>query len=1046
MKVNAFVASGLMAFCAATSAEQSEHVRLAFDIQSKGLEAALTDFALATNLQVLFQSDIVPNRLAPRVSGSLTPRAALEQLLANSGLRYQFVNERTVTIRPVDDAGTGIAGGLEPTGSGYTTRSTQGLGDSFRIAQAVPAEPQSPAADRVRDEGKAIPEVLIKGARTLNTDVERTPDDAQPYVVFDRQAIERSSASTIDRFLRDQLTSANGQMLSSQGSSGANNSLFDLRGLGSGQTLILVDGHRVASLSGNGNVGQPDINGIPLAAIERIEVLPATASGIYGGGATGGAINIIRRRDYSGAEAKVAYLGSFAGGGAERRVDMAGGINLEGGRTNILFSASYTDTQELLAQDRNLVERGRAHILAVNPNGILGAANLPPLGRTTNIASNNGQNLTLKPAFGGGSLQAPRTSVPVGYAGPASDNGAGLIANAGTYNLDLADTVQVNGGRRALLSAPTVKSASVTARREFLPWLEGFVDLSVSRNEGEYAASGVTGTFILQPTAPSNPFNEAIRVTTPAFGTEQMSSVKYDDRRGVAGLIFRLPADWHAETDFTWNKTSVSASSTASSMLSAGATTAVNSGQIDVFRDVNAYPVDFSEYLSAPTITLPSDTILRDTAVRVAGPLPWELPGGAPTVTFLLEYRKETLDDYTITSPLFTSIAYERSQSTKSAYAEARLPIVSARNGIPALYSLDLELKVRRDEYDIDTANRVTVLPGGAAAPEVRLGQSLSSTDPTYGISLRPIPDVMFRASYGTGFLPPALTQLVPSADQSNPGTAFTDPRRGNQPLGPVTILSGGNPDLRPEKSHSRSVGLVLYPRFVPELRISADWVQIRKQDNTTQFPLSQANIANELLIPGLIKRGPPSDGFDVGPITTFNGRWLNASLQEVEAVDLAVNYRFQTDSWGTFSFGGAATRNLKNVTQVVSTAPEIESVETAGALKWNARASLGWEMRRWQVVWDARYYDSYYLLTSHGVVPNQGSATVPSQAYHDVTARYRIEGNAGISLLSNTEFQLGIRNVFDKEPPVIAADPYYSTFGDPRLASYFLSVKKSFF
>lgn len=71
------------------------------------------------------------------------------------------------------------------------------------------------------------------------------------------------------------------------------------RGLGTNQTLILINGRRAPGVSTllTGDLGQPDINGIPLSSVERVEVLPTTASGIYGGGATGGVINIVLRKD-----------------------------------------------------------------------------------------------------------------------------------------------------------------------------------------------------------------------------------------------------------------------------------------------------------------------------------------------------------------------------------------------------------------------------------------------------------------------------------------------------------------------------------------------------------------------------------------------------------------------------------------------------------------------------------------------------------------------------------------------------------------------------
>src|SRR5690606_21287995 len=111
--------------------------------------------------------------------------------------------------------------------------------------------------------------------------------------VFDRHTIERSLATSVSDFLKSNLTMSSGPSLLSQSPTevAGSASRIRLRGLSAEQTLVLIDGRRTASYAVAGDTPQPDINGIPLAAIERIEVLPTSAAGIYGGGATGGVIN-----------------------------------------------------------------------------------------------------------------------------------------------------------------------------------------------------------------------------------------------------------------------------------------------------------------------------------------------------------------------------------------------------------------------------------------------------------------------------------------------------------------------------------------------------------------------------------------------------------------------------------------------------------------------------------------------------------------------------------------------------------------------------------
>src|SRR5262249_9293075 len=151
----------------------------------------------------------------------------------------------------------------------------------------------------------------VKGSKSINADIERTEDDSQPYVVFSADDIRESQASTLEDFFKARLPMSASQGTTRQTANGDNTSSINLRGLGANQTLIVVDGRRLPGLASGFNSLQPDINGIPLAAIERIEVLPSTASGIYGGGATGGVINIVTKKSYSGVEMGATYGNTF---------------------------------------------------------------------------------------------------------------------------------------------------------------------------------------------------------------------------------------------------------------------------------------------------------------------------------------------------------------------------------------------------------------------------------------------------------------------------------------------------------------------------------------------------------------------------------------------------------------------------------------------------------------------------------------------------------------------------------------------------------------
>ncbi|MDY6947387.1 MAG: TonB-dependent receptor plug domain-containing protein, partial [Pseudomonadota bacterium] len=294
------------------------------------LPDALNALARQTGLQVIFQMPDVEGATAPLVEGSYTPQAALELLLAGTKLRFEFLDDRTVAIR----------GAARATAAKRLTISDISQPASAAGAVAASSEAAQTVSVPEINLDLGMPEILVSGSKILNMDIQRTRDDPQPYVIFDRKSLETSGAANVNEFLNQRLTMNSAPARMEQTASPLGNlSSINLRGLGDNQTLILVDGHRIASAS-NSTPLQANLNSIPLAAIERIEVLPTTASGIYGGGATGGVVNVILRRDYSGAEVTTSYENSFDGGVGAVRADFATGFTLENDRTNVLLMGS----------------------------------------------------------------------------------------------------------------------------------------------------------------------------------------------------------------------------------------------------------------------------------------------------------------------------------------------------------------------------------------------------------------------------------------------------------------------------------------------------------------------------------------------------------------------------------------------------------------------------------------------------------------------------------------------------------------------------------
>lgn len=1039
-----------------------------FEIEAKDLAAALNDFGQQSNRDMLFSTDAVAGKSAKAVEGVYEPEEALSILLTNTGLNYSITSKNAILVSAVAQESSTLS-----------TVSSGSAADE-NSSDSAPDE-NDDAVEETPEEEVGIDSITVVGSR--NTDLRRLESDPQPYIVFDREQIAKSGANTLSEFIGRSLNAASsltGGNTTSISRGDSSRSSIALRGLSERETLILVDGRRIPeNRFVDGGVGQPDLNGIPLSAVERIEVLASTASGIYGGSATGGVINVILKRDYSGLELGFTYDTAIRFDTSDTRVDLSGGFNLENGKTNVSYYGSFSNGTELSLGERNFLERTRSTLLQNNPSGILNPGS-PPLGATTNIGSRTGGNLTL---LDGTDLGSPITFVPVGYGGVSTDGGAALVANAGNYNLDIAPTAQTNGADDVLRLAPTIYSFGGTVNRDFTSWLNIFAEGSFSENSSTGTRSVASPAFFrLNPGVPGNPFQQPITISFPQRGgvTETKSSLK--TTRLGAGFTADIPeSDWFVAGDYTWNKTKNEFDGRLPIDIP-GLNTALNSGTLDFTSDIAITATDFSSFsgaeLAAATSFNTTDTSLAVAALRTGGSLPISLPGGKIKLNALFEYRDETYDQAVSTSGRViggmvvptTQLAPEQSQEVLSGYSEVLFPLVSPDNNIPGVSALEFQVAVRYDDYSISATNQTVNLDanGDPVAPLTQTDLDFTEFSPTFAVKYSPFEDLSIRASYGEGFLPPSLVNLAPGLFPFNfPSFIFglvgvTDPLRGDTPVGAgsatglVLISGGGSPDLTPEESKSLSIGAIYEPRWLEGLRISVDWTRIEKS-NAIIPGISFFNAAEVAAVilnrPDRIDREPvaPSDPFDVGPIIGLNTASINLAEEEVQAIDYSVDYTRDTDQYGQFTFRADLTHNLKADRIVVPGADAVDRVGTDVLVKFRGTASLEWNYDNWTVQWATQYVDKINLDRGQPgdavVIASQGADFIESQLYHDLYVSYRFDDTN--SILSNTTIQFGAINIFDKKPPFSAerlvTNPGIAPYGDVRLARLRFSIRKSF-
>ena len=235
------------------------------------------------------------------------------------------------------------------------------VGTGAAFAQDAPAPEQAP-------EATTLDRIQVTGSRISRVEIETS----QPIFSLDREDIQAQGLTSVGDVIQN--LTANGSTLNSTFNNGGNGETrVSLRNLGSNRTLVLVNGRRW--VGGTGLGGAVDLNTIPTAAVERIEVLKAGASSIYGSDAIAGVVNVILRTDFQGAEAN-AFYGQFdKGDGARQGYDLTIGTTDE--RFSAMFGAGYVKEEPVMAGDREIsatpyVRTGNLLGSTSTPNGRYG--------------------------------------------------------------------------------------------------------------------------------------------------------------------------------------------------------------------------------------------------------------------------------------------------------------------------------------------------------------------------------------------------------------------------------------------------------------------------------------------------------------------------------------------------------------------------------------------------------------------------------------------------------------------------------------------------
>lgn len=991
------------------------------------LADALRDLSVRSGSDLLFAPDVVENLRNKRLVGALDVEPLLARLLEGTGLGYRRVGDGVYIV--------------------------------FRL------EPDQPTA---------LPEVLVIGRKTQNADIRRTENDIQAYRVATSEDIRSSHADNLDQFLRSRQPNnaeREGPSTDAQSQYAANRSELNLHGLGPSQTLVLVDGARMPSAISQFyelDIYQPDLNGLPLLAIDRIESLTGTAGGIYGPGATGGVVNVILKRDYRGAEVSTTFGVTGRGDGLRRRFDGRIGFTPDDGATDVMINVSRAETDGLRAGDRDYAMRRQRLIFSQNPTD---SWNFPVIDGVL-FSSRSGAPLTLSPALGGASLGSSFTYLQTGHSGVG--DGSILLANAGRLPDKLPP--DGNGKTRTLVSATTVTSLLLNARHRFGDRAEVFIDFIGYENEGRAVLGqpnyglGVGAYRGTEDLGDSFPFQEPVSVSLALPGFDATVRNRLRTMRASIGAIVSLPGAWRGEFSY-------STGATRNRVRQRGFTFSRNFSLAfplmqpgldgeptpNPFAPWDEFARALEAYRVPDNLSFERTLRLRDFNVRLGGPL-LKRDAGDVALSLQAERREEKAKvpawDVNGASDISPLADPSFSVTTSSVYGELRAPIVSRDSSVTLLRGLEMQLAARHDSVQAD-------IPGDQLSvthETIRIGYSRAGTLYTAGLRVFPWDSLLLRGSVATGALPPTPQQMssgvytvgLPQTYVSN----YADPARGGIFVGaekPAVLVSRGSANLLPEQARTLAIGFVVNPDGGRGPRISLDYTHTEKRGEIIASGGVEYILANEVRYPDRIVRDPltPNDiaaGYTGGVITRIDATFMNAGRTTVDAVDLHVDQGFHLGRGDRLRLRGSLTWTPRLTRRIVLDGPSLHYVDTDdGPLRWRGNAGATWDHGDLTVGIDAQYYDDYYATGSVAFLNRKTTGDlpgyyIPAQVYLDATAAYRLQVGQGPDRSRDVEIRFGVQNLLGRDPPIVANSQLgYSFYGDPRGRRFELSVSARF-
>ncbi|HEY1129892.1 MAG TPA: TonB-dependent receptor [Roseateles sp.] len=846
-----------------------------------------------------------------------------------------------------------------------------------------------------------------------------TDEGALPITVVKVDDLRQQGVSSVEgilELLSASQSSSPGSNSIGSGTGGA--SYANLRGLGSNKTLILLNGRRMTSFAFDANA--VDLNSIPFAVIDRVEVLRDGASAVYGTDAIGGVINFITKSNFRGGQIVAEMTKPRQDGGKKEGGSVTVGFgDLEKDKFNFWGSFDTRRQQRIRALDRDFAKTGIIPSRGVNgnsgttfPGNFSGSFIVPvskdfPTGRET-----RSYNPT-----------APNCAPPLSVVNPT---------NANACVFDFSSTIDI---------IPDTKQNTIAGRAAIqiaeghVLTMEGLA--TENKNIARVAPDPVSGVTInpgnpAYPTGIPNldttkPINVGWRMVPAGPRTNESNSTAKRAVIDLSGVV----ASWDYRLGAMLSR-STGNDAAADGYVSAPFVRAqVAAGNLNPFRAATAAELAIIEQAKRRGVFGYATGETKGVDIRASRDL-FSLPGGNAALALSGEFRKEnyrfdTNDDVVNNIP-----SAGRSPNHKG--GDRKVTAFGAEMLLPVLKNLEVQVALRTDDYS--DAGR--------------------STNPKIGFRFTPIKEVVLRGSYNTGFRAPGLDDLYAPQTVTFSAGAKNDPLLcdangkaipskggvqsrdcGLQPQ----VQNGGNANLKPEKSKTFTVGAAFEP--IKDLTFSIDYWNIKLRDQINVLPLDTiiadstryaANFVRCSTLPIAVQNtlnrcaGLDNNSPAIGYIIQTND---NIGKIKTNGFDLTAGYNMKLGGLGalSLSYDGTYVRSYQYQTNPSDPYKENVGIYSDGSpvFKWKHNLSAAWALDNLGARMSLRHQSGYRDQNDPTTVVGGPSfyGNVESYTLVDLSASYKFNKMSSLTI--------GVKNLFDKDPPFSNQSTRSQRGYDPR-------------